>query len=112
MDLQQILDKNNIYYVENIDNNDNNDNTNKDYTVDNLYNDVKDINDIYKNIDEILNCHNQLIDTIEDNLSLANLEIIDSTNEIKKADEYFASYKTYQYVLYGIAFVATAMILI
>ena len=108
MDLQQILDKNNIYYVENIENI----NINKDYTVDNLYNDVKDINEIYKNIDEIINCQNELIDTIENNMNLANLEIIDSTNEIKKADGYFTSYKKYQYILYGIAFLATALIII
>lgn len=110
MNLQKILDKNNIYYVDNI--NDINDIINKDNTVDNLYDDVKDINDIYKNIDEILNCQNDLIDTIENNMSLANLEIIESKNELEKADGYFASYKRYQYILYGLAFVGTILILI
>ena len=50
MDLQKLIDKNNIYYVDNIDNIDN---SNINYTVNNLYDDVKDINDIYKNINEI-----------------------------------------------------------
>ena len=112
MDLQKLLDKNNIYYVDNINNIDNIDNLNINYTVDNLYDDVKDINDIYKNINEILNCQTELIDTIENNLSLANLEIVESKNEIEKADGYFTSYKKYQYILYGFAFVATTLILI
>jgi len=130
MNLQKILDKNNIYYIDNINNTDYTidnlyddvkdindiyyiDNINNtDYTIDNLYDDVKDINDIYKNIDEILNCQNDLIDTIENNMSLANLKIIESKNELEKADGYFASYKRYQYILYGLAFVGTILILI
>lgn len=107
MNLQTMLDKNNIYYVDNI-----NATNNINYTIDNLYDDVKDINDIYKNIDEILNCQNDLIDTIEDNMDLANLHIIESKNEIEKADGYFASYKKYQYILYGLAFIGTILIII
>lgn len=107
MNLQTMLDKNNIYYVDNI-----NATNNINYTVDNLYDDVKDINDIYKNINEIINCQNDLIDTIEDNMDLANLHIIESKNEIEKADGYFASYKKYQYILYGLAFIGTILIII
>ena len=107
MDLQTILDKNNLYCIDNI-----NDINNTNYTADNLYDDVKDINNIFKNIDEILNIHGEQIDTIENNISLANLEIIESKNEIEKADGYFASYKRYQYILYGLAFVGTILILI
>lgn len=110
MNLQTMLDKNNIYYVDNINATNNINNIN--YTVDNLYDDVKDINDIYKNINEIINCQNDLIDTIENNMDLANLHIIESKNEIEKADGYFASYKKYQYILYGFAFIGTILIII
>jgi syntaxin 7 len=76
-----------------------------------LEQDVKDINNIYKHISEIIDTQGQLIDTIEENMENTITKIDESYDKLNNAVEYYKSYKYYQYVLYGIAIIGTALLI-
>jgi t-SNARE complex subunit (syntaxin) len=109
MDLQKLIDKNNIYYVE-ISNENLVQNSEKD--INELGNNIEELAEIYKNIDDIIKSQQVNLDKIEDNMEIATLQIIDSKENLIVANSYYNSYKKYQYVLYGFAFVCTILIIL
>ena len=116
MDLQKLIDKNNIYYVENLNENiiDNIDNIDNNINTDmnELENDIDELTGIYKNIDDIIKSQKVELDKIEDNMDLATLQITSAKENLIKANSYYNSYKKLQYVLYGFAFVCTMLIIL
>lgn len=97
MDLQKLIDKNNSLELE---------------QIQNLENDIKDINKIYKNINEIINTQGEVIDRIENNMDNTLSYVETATTKLSDAESYFKSYKYYQYVLYGLAVIGTILIII
>jgi t-SNARE complex subunit (syntaxin) len=75
-----------------------------------LEEDTQDINNIYKDINE--NIQGQVIDTIEENMDNTKTHIEDSSNKLTDASIYYTSYKYYQYALYGITIIGTALLLL
>ena len=77
-----------------------------------LESDINDIAGIYNNIDEIINAQGIILDKIEDNMDLATLQVFDAKNELTDANYYYKSYKTYQYILYGLGIVGGLLLII
>jgi t-SNARE complex subunit (syntaxin) len=77
-----------------------------------LEDDIKDIDKIYKNINEIINLQGKTIDTIEENMDQTRTQVEHTTNKISDALSHYESYKYYQYVLYGLAVIGTALLII
>ena len=77
-----------------------------------LEQDINDIHEIYKNVNEIINAQGELLNNICDNIENANNNTIISINELKKADEYYKSYKKYTYILTGITLLGTLLLIL
>jgi t-SNARE complex subunit (syntaxin) len=77
-----------------------------------LESDIEDIDNIYKNINEIIHAQGEVLDNIADNMESVKHNAIVAVDELKKADNYFRSYKYYQYTLYGLAIVGTLLLIL
>ena len=77
-----------------------------------LEDDIKDIDKIYKNINEIINLQGKTIDTIENNMDQTLTQVEHTTDKISDALSYYESYKYYQYLLYSFALIGTILIIL
>jgi hypothetical protein len=62
------------------------------YTEEEIVQGINDINEIQKNLSEVIYNQNDRLNSIEDNMSLINNNLEEANNDLKIADSYYFSY--------------------